>query len=162
MPTLKQQALILFVCFATIATTGCAAYMAANQPAPKNFALLQEGTERSRVIAEFGTPVSTDTSTGQRKDIFTFRHGYHAAVRAGRAIGHGVASVATLGLWEVVGTPVEGYMNGSELSVEVTYDDTDRITSVVPLKGDEEVTRNLADVAEANTPQTTGSVQATQ
>jgi len=145
----NRWAALFGLLFLSFTMSGCAAYMAANQPAPKNFELLRVGTERSRVIAEFGPPLTSDTSTGVRKDIHTFKHGYHAAVRAGRAIGHGVASVATLGLWEVIGTPVEGYMNGTDLSVEITYDTTDRIANVRPLKGDEEVARNLAD---ANQP----------
>ena len=31
----------------------------------------------------------------------------------GRAIGHGVLDVCTLGLWEVVGTPIEGAMDNN-------------------------------------------------
>ena len=42
-------------------------------------------------------------------------------------------------LWEVVGTPVEGYMNGSHLSAEVHYDTNDVVARIVPLKGEEEI-----------------------
>jgi hypothetical protein len=43
-------------------------------------------------------------------------------------------------------------MNGTELSVEVTYDAADRIVQVRPLKGDDEVTRNLADAQQQAAP----------
>lgn len=121
--------------------------MAANQPPPKNFAVLKQGTQRSLVIAELGTPVHSEDGAAGKKDIYKFTHGYHSGVRAGRAVAHGAASVATLGLWEVIGTPLEGYANGSQLSVEVHYDANDQVAQVVPLKGAEEINRNLADLA---------------
>lgn len=41
---------------------------------------------------------------------------------AGRALMYGVADVFTLGLWEVVGTPLEGYVSDKDSIVyEVTY-----------------------------------------
>ena len=117
--------------------------MAAKQPAQKNFQVLKVGTPRNVVIAEFGTPVHSEADPAGKKDIYKFIQGYHGAVRAGRAVGHAVASVATLGLWEVVGTPIEGYANGTELSIEVRYDAEDKVAEVVPLKGVDEVRRNL-------------------
>ena len=48
---------------------------------------------------------------------------------AGRAIGHGVMDVLTLGLWEVAGTPIEG-MQGEKKRLAVTYDDKDIVTHV--------------------------------
>ncbi|MEM8970706.1 MAG: hypothetical protein AAGD43_01405 [Pseudomonadota bacterium] len=132
---------------AAIWISGCSAYMAANQPPPKNFAVLKQGTQRSLVIAELGTPVHSEAGATGKKDIYKFTHGYHGAVRAGRAVAHGAASVATLGLWEVIGTPIEGYANGTELSVEVQYDPNDQVAQVIPLKGTEEINRNLADLS---------------
>jgi hypothetical protein len=55
-------------------------------------------------------------------------------VRVARAIGHGAADVMTLGLWKVVGTPTEAALNGHRVAYEVTYDASDRIEQVVPLK----------------------------
>lgn len=123
--------------------SGCSAYMAANQPAAKNFAVLKQGTPRGAVIAELGKPIHSEPGM----DIYKFTHGYDGAVRAGRAVFHGAASVATLGLWEVIGTPIEGHANGTELSVEVHYDIDNRVSKVVPLKGAEEINRNMADLA---------------
>jgi hypothetical protein len=36
-----------------------------------------------------------------------------SGVTYARAVGHGVADVATFGLWEVVGTPVEGSLSNN-------------------------------------------------
>lgn len=45
-------------------------------------------------------------------------------MKVGRAFGHGVADVASIGLWEVFGTPAEAYFNGKETTYEVTYEVT--------------------------------------
>lgn len=122
---------------------GCSAFMAANQPEAKNFEVFRIGTSRSQVLAEFGPPIHSEETRTGKKDIFKFVQGYHGLVRTGRALGHATASIATLGLWEVIGTPVEGYANGTELSVEVNYDEQDTVSKVVPLKGAAEINRNL-------------------
>lgn len=137
---------------ASVLFGGCSAYMAANQPGQKDFSVFKTGTPRDRVLAEFGTPKHSEVVGGRKSDIFTFTQGYHGAVKAGRAVAHGVASVATLGLWEIIGTPIEGHMNGSELSVRVDYDAADQVASVASLKGDEEVARNLPGAPAAGEP----------
>ncbi len=43
---------------------------------------------------------------------------------AGRAVGHGVMDVLTLGLWEIIGTPIEA-VQGDKYELTVTYDKTD-------------------------------------
>ena len=44
-----------------------------------------------------------------------------------RALGHGVLDVATLGVWEVAGTPIEGYMESDKdyVIATVTYPNED-------------------------------------
>jgi hypothetical protein len=54
--------------------------------------------------------------------------------------GRGAADEFTLGLWEVVGTPIEGYANGTKVTIEVTYDKEDRVVQVVPIRGQEKLT----------------------
>jgi hypothetical protein len=126
--------------------SGCAVYMAAHQPDVKDLNVLSVGQPRARLIAELGPPVSTYTTNGVRTDIFSFTQGYSGGAKAGRAVLHGAADVATLGLWEVVGTPTEGYFSGTQLSAQVTYDAQDRVTAVVPLKGSEELQASAAAV----------------
>lgn len=48
---------------------------------------------------------------------------------AGRAAGHAALDILTLGLWELVGTPIEGAAS-DELAVTVDYDRNDRVTKV--------------------------------
>ncbi len=121
------------------AFSGCAVYMAANQPDKRDVSVLQEGTYRGKVLAELGQPVSTETRDGQRVDVFNFVQGYSDGAKMGRAALHAAADVFTLGLWEVVGTPIEAVADGSEVQVEVFYDAEDNVEEVKALKGEDKL-----------------------
>lgn len=132
---------------------GCAVYMAANQPNAKDLTVLSAGQPRARLIAELGPPVSTQTDKGVRTDIFSFTQGYSGGAKAGRAVLHGAADVFTMGLWEAVGTPTEGYFNGTPMSAQVTYDQNDIVTAVVPLKGSEQLQAAMTEAKTDTKPQ---------
>lgn len=107
--------------------SGCAVYMAANQPQKRNLAVLKPGTERDLVIAELGAPVISEPNGEEKKEIYTFVQGYSKLTKAGRALFHGAADVFTIGLWEAVGTPVEGAFDGKKISVRVIFDAAGRV-----------------------------------
>ena len=115
--------------------SGCAVVKATNQPGKKDLTVLNKGTPRESVVAELGTPISTEIKNGQKVDVFNFVQGYSKVTKTARAVGHGVADVMTLGLWEVIGTPVEGIANGEVNQVEVKYNKQNRVAQVIPLKG---------------------------
>ena len=112
---------------------GCAVFMAAKQPGKKNVNLFRIGTPRSMLLAEFGLPIVSEERNGKKYEIFKFIQGYSAGAKAGRAVFHGAADIFTLGLWEIIGTPTEGVFNGTEMAYEVSYDNDNRIDSVVSL-----------------------------
>ncbi len=85
------------------------------------------------VLAEIGPPQWSEVKDGKRTDIFKFVQGYNTAVKASRALFHGVADVFTLGLWEVVGTPTEIVFHGKNSQIEVIYDENDNVESVKSL-----------------------------
>lgn len=124
----------ILVCVALLALQGCSVHRASSQPGKLNLDLMQEGTHRAQLIAEFGPPTHTETRDGQRQDIFRFVQGYSTGARSARAVGHGTASVLTLGLWEVVGTPIEGAFDGTDMAYLVVYDDEDVADQVMQLK----------------------------
>ena len=121
-------------------TSGCSVFMAAIQPDAKDLSVLKEGTPRSHVIAELGPPVWSGEKNGTRVDIFAFRQGYSSAAKAGRAFFHGAADVVTLGLWEVIATPIESIASGTDTKAEVTYDRDDRVKSVEMIRQETEKT----------------------
>lgn len=101
--------------------SGCAAHRAANQPTRKDTSVLEPGTARDRVIAALGKPVSSEKYEGGKNEIYTFIQGYSKTARTGRAFFHGAADILTIGLWEIVGSPVEDAYTGKLISVRVIF-----------------------------------------
>lgn len=112
-----------------LTSSGCAVVMASNQPSKKNLSVLNTGISRNHVIAEFGAPVASEYKDGQRVEIYTFQQGYSKANKTSRVIWHGLADVASIGLWEVIGTPAESYFDGKKLSYQVIFDQNDNVAS---------------------------------
>jgi outer membrane protein assembly factor BamE (lipoprotein component of BamABCDE complex) len=136
------------LCLLSIFITGCSVVMATQQPSKKDLSVLTKGVPRSQVVAELGTPLTTEVKDGKRTDVFSVRQGYSTGAKAGRAIFHGVADVLTLGLWEVVGTPVEAVASGSDVKVGVNYDNNDRVADIITYKGKEKIDAAVVPVAE--------------
>ncbi|MFZ5830964.1 MAG: hypothetical protein ACOY3P_12795 [Planctomycetota bacterium] len=122
-----------------VVSPGCAVVKATQQPPKKNLNVLGRGVPRTHVIAELGSPAWSDQSSGKLVDVFTFRQGYSRPVKATRALAHGAADVMTFGLWEVVGTPIETLADGSDVQLEVHYDDYSFVESVQVIRGHEVV-----------------------
>ena len=137
MKQFRRMAGLVMVASVALLATNCSVYMAAKQPGKKDLSVLKEGTERGHVIAELGSPIHTEERPDGRMDIYKFVQGYHGGVKAGRALFHGTADVFTLGLWEVIGTPVEALYDGTEVKVEVYYDSSDKVRSVNTISGGE-------------------------
>ncbi len=114
--------LITMICF-----SGCSVFMAAKQPGFKDLSILDVGHKRSDVIAELGAPVLTEEKDGKKKDVFVFTQGYSKGNKVSRALFHGAADFFSLGLWEVVGTPVEAVASGRKMKAEVIYDSNDNV-----------------------------------
>jgi outer membrane protein assembly factor BamE (lipoprotein component of BamABCDE complex) len=107
--------------------SGCAVVMATKQPSRKNLDVLRPGTERDYVIAELGVPATSEKFGDGKKEIYIFVQGYSKGAKAARAIFHGAADVFTVGIWEVVGTPLEGTFDGKKITVRVLFDAQDKI-----------------------------------
>ena len=118
--------------------SGCSLFMAYKQPDKKDLNVLNKGTPRPLVIAELGQPVFTETKDDVRNDFFIFVQGYSSTAKASRVAFHGAADVLTLGLWEVLGTPVEMAADGTEVKVQVVYDARDCVDYIQVLKGDDQ------------------------
>ena len=114
--------------------SGCAVYMATQQPNKKDVSLFRTGTPRGLILAEFGLPQYEEKKDGKRMEIYKFNKGYGKGAKVGRAFAHGVADVFTFGLWEVVGTPTEVVFDGKEMAYQIHYNEDDKIETVVLLK----------------------------
>ncbi len=129
-------ALIVIIIF--MLGQGCSVYMAANQPDKKDVSVFNVGTPRAHVIAEAGRPIHTkENADGTLTDTFVFVQGYSTGSKAGRALFHGAADFFTLGLWEVIGTPVEAVADGTVVQVQVDYDANEKVQNIIALAGGE-------------------------
>ena len=114
----------------TLVLPACSVYMAATQPDKKDLGILIIGTSRIVVLEELGAPIDTSVKDGQKTDVFRFHEGSDGGWKIGRAGFHAVADVFTLGLWEIVGTPMEAIAKGDKMSAVVLYDADDRVENV--------------------------------
>ena len=106
---------------------GCSVGMAMSGKKEPQLGAVRAGATRGEVELQLGHPVEAREENGHRVDIYEYEIGNEPS--AGRAIGHGVMDVLTLGLWEVAGTPIEG-MQGEKKRLAITYDEQDVVTHV--------------------------------
>jgi hypothetical protein len=120
-------------------TSACSVYKASTQPGVKDLNVLKEGTPRAIVISELGAPTLAEQKDGKKVEFYNFKQGYHTSTKVSRALFHGAADVFTLGLWEIAGTPIESMADGTDMSIEITYDQADRLEKMVVHKGQKEL-----------------------
>lgn len=118
----------------TLVLTGCSVERAMQAPERKNLNVFQSGTARLQLIAEVGTPVTTEYRNGRRVDIFVFKQGMHKELNYLRAAGYGAAFVLTGGISEVLTYPIESEANFPTITAQVAYDDYDSVVSLEVLK----------------------------
>lgn len=127
MPINKIASLVV----AGILMSSCSIYMAANQPGRKDLAILTEGTPQATVRAELGSPAwSGKGGQGLDVEVFQFVQGYSGGARAARVFWHTAADTFSLGLWELIGFPIESAYSGTRMNAVVTYDEQQTVRSV--------------------------------
>ncbi len=135
---LFEIARVLLTISVVLFTGACArsaANMAATQPEAKDLSVLTKGTHRDKVVARLGAPESSTPYDDMIVDVYKFVQGYSAGARTARVFTHSTLSIATLGLWEVAGTAIEGYARGNTVSVRVVYDSRGQLESYEILDG---------------------------
>ena len=133
--TVRRLGYVSILGLTLLAMSACSVYKASNQPDKKNMSVLSAGTPRSNVIAELGAPIWSGDKNGEKTDMFAFKQGYSKGAKVSRAFFHGAADIVTIGMWEVVGTPIETVADGTDIKVEVTYDEHESVKAVNYLQG---------------------------
>ena len=111
-----------------LALGACSVGMALSGKDNPDLGAVRVGAPRGEVELHLGPPIkSASLDDGMRADVYQYQIGNEPS--AGRAIGHGVMDVLTLGLWEVVGTPIEG-VQGETYHATVTYDRSDKVVDI--------------------------------
>ena len=118
---MQRRLLIAAMLVVALCSSGCSVYMAAKGEEEPNLANVRRGASRGEIEMALGQPKSLVThEDGKLTANYEYVVGDEPS--AGRAVGHGVMDVLTLGLWEVVGTPIEAMNQGDTIKVMVLYD----------------------------------------
>ena len=121
---MKTAKLVLLVIF----LNGCSVGMAMSGKEQPNLGMVQVGASRGEIELTLGPPGKTATlDNGNRMDVYEYEVGN--APSAGRAAGHAVMDLLTLGLWEIIGTPVEASL-GDKRILNIIYDKDDRVLKI--------------------------------
>src|SRR5215217_3019284 len=112
---------------AALISQGCAVGMALSGKSDPNVGVLSLGQDRGIVLLNLGQPSQTLAAATGRTDVFRLERGNEQSI--GRATGHAAMDVLTLGLWEVIGTPIEGF-SGEDFTITVDYDKNDKVMKV--------------------------------
>ncbi len=107
---------------------GCSVGMAMSGKEEPNLGMVQVGASRGEVELTLGSSGKVVTlDDGNRMDVYEYEIGNKPS--AGRAAGHAVMDLLTLGLWEVVGTPIEAFQ-GDKRILHLIYDKDDRVLKI--------------------------------
>ena len=108
--------------------SSCSVVMAAKKEGT-NISKVQQCTNRTQFIAQGGTIVSSERMpNNDLVEVYQFTKERGSTARA---VMHGVLDVTTCGLWEVIGTPMEGYDSAEFFCIKVIYDSEENIKSVL-------------------------------
>ncbi len=105
---MRKTSLIL-LCTVMILIQGCSAIMAGKKQTRKDLSVLRVGGNRDDIVQVLGAPyTSTRTADGGCKDIYKLvENAGTKETKTLAIVGHTAMDVVTLGLWEIVGTPLE-------------------------------------------------------
>jgi hypothetical protein len=119
---------ILSVLAVTALLSSCSVGMAISGKNNPDLGAVAIGKTRNEIEMHLGSPIKVgDVSSGKRTDLYEYQIGNEPS--AGRAVGHAVMDVLTFGVWEIIGTPVEGFM-GDKYNALITYDKNDKVIDV--------------------------------
>jgi hypothetical protein len=127
---------------------GCSAYLSATKPPRKEVEVLKVGARRQEIIAALGLPEeSARGEDGSRVEAWNFAQGDSNLVKIPKTIFHVLADIGTVGMWEVVGTPVEILLQQASKTYIITYDQDDDVKSVTIL-GEGGSIEHLGDIGQ--------------
>src|SRR5262249_7337074 len=114
-----------------LAATACSPVMEATRPTPVDISQFVVGESRVQVIGVVGSPTAQVKDGDHSCDVYNlYTHGPGGVEKGAIAAGEAVADVFTLGLTEVIFTPVEAGTRNSKHTVTFCYDESGKLLSL--------------------------------
>ena len=103
-----KKTILILLCTAVLAQ-GCSAFMAGKKQTRKDLSVIRIGGHRDDIVAVLGAPYQTQRfEDGQVKDTYKIvEDAPSKEMKTVEVLGNGVLSIGTLGLWEIIGTPMQ-------------------------------------------------------
>lgn len=112
-------------------SAGCSTVMEARRPDPVDLRQFSIGDRRFDIVTQIGAPLATETEGSESCDVYKLvTHGVHRAGKAAIILGEAAADVYTLGLFEVIATPVEGATASAPHTVAFCYSADRKLQSI--------------------------------
>jgi len=126
---MKSRLLALLTIFFIISVFyGCSVGLALSGKKTPEIGEIKIGSSREEVEMHLGSPISSRTFDDQtRIDIYVYEIGTEPSGK--RALGYAALDVVTIGLWELVGTPLEIMKRGKKF-IKIKYDKNDNVVSL--------------------------------
>ena len=112
----------------SFSTASCSVNMAASGKMKPNLDKVKVGDTRDFVIQQLGKPAVVKEDESSPSDVFYFKSGM-PLFRYCRAFIYAALDVGTFGLWELLGMPLEGFIQNKD-SVTVTYDKDKTVSDI--------------------------------
>lgn len=133
----KMRFLAVLAC--ALILQGCSVVWAVTCPTGVDYKL-PTGTQRAFVVNRLGAPVDKrKDSSGRELETHKFKDGIPFGWNLLRGVSYGVGDLFTLGLWEIVGSPMEIVIQKScvdEMVAEVRYDANSQLDQIRVVAGD--------------------------
>lgn len=112
----------------SLSLSACSVGMALSGKKDPDLSVIKRGANRSEVELQLGSPLKVAEGAND-ESLATYEYEIGNEPSTGRAVAHGAMDVLTLGLWEVIGTPVEA-ITGNKYQITITYDKEDKVVKV--------------------------------
>ena len=115
---------------------GCSVYMSASRSTYKDTSVIKVGADRSVILKELGpSHASLRLENGGYKDIYKIDPDAHRTGSKGAAVAwHVIADIFTIGLWEIVGTPLELAAQDKPVTFILKFDDKEKLVEMETVK----------------------------
>jgi hypothetical protein len=114
-----------------LAVCGCSPVFEATRPDPVDLSQFAVGESRVQVIEQIGAPTAQVKDADNSCDVYKlYTRGPGSVTKGAIAVGEAAADVVTLGLAEVLFTPVEAATRNSKHTVMMCYDKDNKLAAV--------------------------------